>query len=632
MSSKQIDEKIKSFLNNVDESSINILSEKDSFILRCHYCFSIPVINIDLSYDIPLIHSYCRCKEKKTYPINEFLEKYNKILLSNFFCKECDKKQNYNENQDDLDLIQSSKFKICLNCNFIYCEECGEKHQINNKGHKLVYLKNFDYICINDFINANSYCKDCQIDICENCRINKYSKHLNHHIIKYLDLIQPLELKKNIDKIQRKIQIKKENYYELKKNINKEDLNKISNIFFNNFEINSQLNLLLYCNYKLYTFQNEKKRYNYAGLNNIIQTSNFNFPAISKNFLEIKENFQKTFNLIYNFFKYDLIINSPIELIKEKKEYKLINTISSKKINQEYNISLNISVNCLLILKNNLIVSGKDDGFICIYDSNKFALIKENKSHNKKINYLIEINNEENKNIKICSCSDDKLIKFWNITFNNINDKQIESFELLHEIQTGHNKVINKIIEINNYSISSCSSDKTIYFWDKNSYNKINEIYCDNEIMNICKCANILIYGGPHSDLFFYDLDIKRNVGNISKFSCQSNNCLINIDNINFIYGGNNGMIYLIQIGTLNIKKKFKINSKIEAINLLKNGLIILIGDNKLIKRINIYKEEEIDSSKINSNDLFTSIVQLNNENYIAASNTLGKIEIFCLN
>ena len=150
--------------------------------------------------------------------------------------------------------------------------------------------------------------------------------------------------------------------------------------------------------------------------------------------------------------------------------------------------------------------------------------------------------------------------------------------------------------------------------------------------MNICKCANILIYGGPHSDLFFYDLDIKRNVGNISKFSCQSNNCLINIDNINFIYGGNNGMIYLIQIGTLNIKKKFKINSKIEAINLLKNGLIILIGDNKLIKRINIYKEEEIDSSKINSNDLFTSIVQLNNENYIAASNTLGKIEIFCLN
>jgi len=91
-------------------------------------------------------------------------------------------------------------------------------------------------------------------------------------------------------------------------------------------------------------------------------------------------------------------------------------------------------------------------------------------------------------------------------------------------------------------------------------------------------------------------------------------------------------MIYLIQIGTLNIKKKFKINSKIEAINLLKNGLIILIGDNKLIKRINIYKEEEIDSSKINSNDLFTSIVQLNNENYIAASNTLGKIEIFCLN
>ena len=617
--------------NYSEEYSIYLLSKKDSFILRCHTCFSIPIIYINLSNEIPLIKSNCRCEKNKIYKLNDFLEKFNEILLSSFICTNC-QYHNNNINKNDLELIQSSTFKICLNCKQFFCHKCSEKHQKDDiKGHKLVNLKNFDYICMNDLLDAEAYCKDCNLNICNNCIKNK---HPNHHIIKYLDLIVPKELNTDIDKIQRKIELKKDRFLNFinKKEIDSKDINEFRDISFKNYEINSQLNLLLYCNYKLFSYQKEKNRYNYAGLNNIIQTSNFNFPAISKNFLEIKENFQKTFNLIYNFFKYDLIINSPIELIKEKKEYKLINTISSKKINQEYNISLNISVNCLLILKNNLIVSGKDDGFICIYDSNKFALIKENKSHNKKINYLIEINNEENKNIKICSCSDDKLIKFWNITFNNINDKQIESFELLHEIQTGHNKVINKIIEINNYSISSCSSDKTIYFWDKNSYNKINEIYCDNEIMNICKCANILIYGGPHSDLFFYDLDIKRNVGNISKFSCQSNNCLINIDNINFIYGGNNGMIYLIQIGTLNIKKKFKINSKIEAINLLKNGLIILIGDNKLIKRINIYKEEEIDSSKINSNDLFTSIVQLNNENYIAASNTLGKIEIFCLN
>ena len=623
------------------DSSINILSEKDSFILRCHYCFSIPIIYIDLTNEIPLINSYCRCKNKKVYPIKEFLEKFNEILLSTFICIEChSENKNNNENKDDLDLIQSSSFKICLDCNKFYCEKCSEKHQKNNKGHKLVYLKNFDYICINDLLYADAYCKDCNINICKNCIFNK---HFEHHIINYSDLIISEKLEENIKKIQRKLDLKTKRYYEFmdkygntnENNINSNDINQFTDIFFENLEINSQLNLLLYCNYKLYSYQKEKKRFNYAGLNNIIQTSNFNFP-IMKNDFGPNENDQEKFNIISNFFKYDLIINSPIELIDIQKKYILKKTIYSKPLNDnDIEIPKQTPVNCLLILKNIWLLSGRDDGQICIYDLFELNLLKDHQCHNNKIDYLIELKNEENEIIKICSCSEDKSIKFWKISFNKDNsfdDFKIQdiSFNFLHEISNAHKERINKIIEIDNNSIASCSFDKKIYFWDKNNYKNINEISTNNEITNICKCAKTLIIGNK-KDLNFYDLDIKDFIGKMNDFPCLNNNCLINIDNKKFIYGRNDGKIFLIQIGTLKIIKIFEVDSKIQTINLLNNGLIILIGEDQLIKRINIYDGNKINSGKTNAFGLFTTVVQLGEQNCIAASNKLGLIEIFNL-
>ena len=151
--------------------------------------------------------------------------------------------------------------------------------------------------------------------------------------------------------------------------------------------------------------------------------------------------------------------------------------------------------------------------------------------------------------------------------------------------------------------------------------------------MNICKCSNTLIIGENKSDLLFYDLNKEQFDGKIPNFPCKNNNCLINIDNNKFIYAGDNGNIYLIQIGTLLIKQ-YTVKSSIQTINLLNNGLIILIGNKKntnLIKIINIYDQKEIDLGKTNSQDIFTSIVQLEEENYIAASSKCGLIEIFYL-
>ena len=135
-----------------------------------------------------------------------------------------------------------------------------------------------------------------------------------------------------------------------------------------------------------------------------------------KNDFGPNENAQEKFHIISNFFKYDLIINSPIEIIDIQKKYILKKTIYSILLNDnDTEIPKQTPVNCLLILKNIWLLSGRDDGQIYIYDLFKLNLLKNHQCHNNKIDHLIELKNEENEIIKICSCSEDKSIKFWKI-------------------------------------------------------------------------------------------------------------------------------------------------------------------------------------------------------------------------
>ena len=68
-------------------------------------------------------------------------------------------------------------------------------------------------------------------------------------------------------------------------------------------------------------------------------------------------------------------------------------------------------------------------------------------------------------------------------------------------------------------------------------------------------------------------------------------------------------------------------SESISAINLLKDGSIISIGNDFEIKRWNIYNGNLIDSGKVNSPNV-TSIVHSERENYIAVSTECGEIEI----
>ena len=493
----------------------------------------------------------------------------------------------------------------------------------------MITLKNFDYICFNQGLASNAYCKDCHIDICEKCLKNE---HFSHQSVHYNDFYLPDNIEEYIEKIKRKNKKKKEIYEKFSNWIKKNNLNqkyeekikRIQSIYENNKNINYSLLTLLEFNHILYLYQKEKNKFNFAGIYNMIQTSNFNFPLI-----KLDNDFsEETIDLMYNFFKDDLILNPPVILSKNKKSYKLKKTLFSNPIKEkDENIPNQISINCLLALDNSLLISGRDDGAIYIYEPFLLSLKKKKKAHDSKILYLSELKYGENNNTRICSCSEDKIIKFWLIGYD-INKPSELLFEEQFPIRDAHSLTINKIIDFDEKSIASCSNDKYIKLWQKNDkFSKIKEIYSDDPLTDICKCGNTIISGSPVGNLKIYDLESNKEIKCFKNFPCSRNNCLLNLDNKKFIYSGS-GKIYIIQVSLKCIIKTIDAHSEsISAINLLKDGSIISIGNDFEIKRWNIYNGNLIDSGKVNSPNV-TSIVHSERENYIAVSTECGEIEI----
>ena len=102
-----------------------------------------------------------------------------------------------------------------------------------------------------------------------------------------------------------------------------------------------------------------------------------------------------------------------------------------------------------------------------IYDKDKLIEKLKIKEFRYEIKSLIQI---KNKNIIASSEKEIKIFKFYE---NNTK------YELLN-ILKGHNSSINKVIELKNENLISCSSDCSIIIWKKtnkeNDYNKQIEV------------------------------------------------------------------------------------------------------------------------------------------------------------
>ena len=143
-------------------------------------------------------------------------------------------------------------------------------------------------------------------------------------------------------------------------------------------------------------------------------------------------------------------------------------------------------------LKNgNLASSSNYYKVINIYEitEDNYHLIHTIKGHSGWINKIIEL-----KDSKLASCSDDATVRIWDNNYQCI------------QILKGHNSVVKSIIEISKYLISA--SNNSVIIWNKSTYESIKEfqgIYCNSNNGLSKVTENIVILRG-YSKVFTLDI------------------------------------------------------------------------------------------------------------------------------
>jgi len=250
------------------------------------------------------------------------------------------------------------------------------------------------------------------------------------------------------------------------------------------------------------------------------------------------------------------------------------NIISTLKFHKEI-------VYCLKILNDNNIASSSYDSSINIYSLIELKLIMSIKAIQMPILYIDQLKD----NTLICCSSDSKiyLIKL----INNY------MYEIIQEL-INHTKWVNKIIEINNMNLISCSFDNKMKIWKKNNINNlyfnIDEIKFKERIFDITEISdNIIISSHNINILNVTDLNKKTIIHKIKvkdKSNWNNNLCLINK---NFLIFAANNYIHLINIIEMKIVFFIYIDNKIGSIisfsnennNNNNNNEIFLTGDKK---------------------------------------------------
>jgi len=318
-------------LNNIIILVFNIGMNKknNEYYIRCPICQNLSYLNINKNNNNKYNISLNNCIYKHEYnelSINEFFNYQNNMKIECDICKN-------NEN------LYNNNFYIC-SCGKYICKLCLEKHNIKN--HKIIkYNKRYD-TCNKHGNEYKSYCKDCKLNLCEQCE----REHYKHKIIIYKMIIS------------NKIRIE-EMKKDLNENINrikeyKEEI-KILNEIYNNAMINYKNDLNDYIhiiNDILYYLDNLK---NYETINNVI---NFRLEILNKDIDNyfMNENIKK--RMIYLIKIFDKYINQ-IDIIYEinKEESKL--KIFGKEFVENNKKCLMMIDNKINELKENLIINDK---------------------------------------------------------------------------------------------------------------------------------------------------------------------------------------------------------------------------------------------------------------------------------
>ena len=289
--------------------------------ITCPICHNLSYINInENNYNI----SFCNCvnnHQLNDLSIDEYIKSQNKDKIK---CDICNNNKNlYNNN-----------FYIC-SCGKSICKLCLEKH--NYKNHNAIEYDKRYSICKNHGKEFISYCKDCKINLCEECE----EGHRKHKIIIY-KMIMPNEIKVKQIKVNLKDNIERINEFIERINEFKEEI-KILNEMNNNCIINLNNDLDGYINMINRIINNLDMLKNYETINNVI---NFKLEILNKdikNFLN--ENLKNKEIYLMNIL--DRYINQMDIIYEREKEEKELQLFGSKFVD-------NNNQKCFIMIENRI--------------------------------------------------------------------------------------------------------------------------------------------------------------------------------------------------------------------------------------------------------------------------------------
>jgi hypothetical protein len=151
-----------------NENKDNFCSDelnKKLYFLSCKFCQNSPDILLKDNERILIECNHCNIKQEEKI---SNISNYSSEWLSNEINKPCNLKH---ENK-----IPSNSF--CKTCNLYICENCYEHH---DKSHEIMFINAFKILfCDFHNIKTSYYCYNCDLEFCEKC----CNFHYEHKYIK----------------------------------------------------------------------------------------------------------------------------------------------------------------------------------------------------------------------------------------------------------------------------------------------------------------------------------------------------------------------------------------------------------------------------------------------------------------
>ena len=273
-------------------------------------------------------------------------------------------------------------------------------------------------------------------------------------------------------------------------------------------------------------------------------------------------------------------------------------------------------INCSIVLKDGRFATCSNDNTIIIYNSQTFKQDLKIKENGNSVYCITQLSSGV---LASGSAGDGKIILY------NINGNEYKIIQTL----TYHKNYINKIIELKNKNLVSCSGDKTIvfYFSDNNEYIRDYSIQTNgpNSAVIQTKDNEICFSEENNGAICFFDLlerKMIKKINNISKQTGRFESLVMLKKDLLLVTGENK--LSIINVNSHHLKKVIDVQDSgwITTACKLNKNMLLTVDYNKRVIQWKIQSDNlELISKKENAHDgVISTLTKLGNGHIITGS------------